>query len=166
MARGGRCPWTDLEPDGEGLTVHDFLTKRLSGIMGALRKQVTLPYARAFDLSIVEWRILSLIAHSGAIPFGELVMQSTSDKALVSRGVRALEQRGLILTRPETEQARKRIACAITPAGEELHARAIKVARQRQAEVICRLTREERGQLFAILEKLQASLGAETGPES
>lgn len=158
-------PWRDLDLDGNGLSVHDFLTTRLSAVMGALRKQVTMPYARSADLSISEWRILSLIAHSGTIPFSQLVIESASDKALVSRGVQALERRGLILTRPETETARKRIACQITKAGQALHDQIITIARRRQAEVLHTLTADERAALFGILVKLRASLGPEMDGE-
>lgn len=154
-------PWRDLDPDGNGLSVHDFLTTRLSAIMGALRKQVTMSYARSADLSISEWRILSLIAHSGTIPFSRLVVESASDKALVSRSVQALERRGLILTSPETETARKRIACRVSDQGQEVYDQVIAVARRRQAEVLTILTRQEREILFDILVKLRSSLGPE-----
>jgi len=155
---GTNGPWSDLSADGANLSVHDFVTKRISQVMSALRRNVTLPYARSFGLSISEWRILSLVAHAGVIAFSELVVQSTSDKAMVSRVVRALEKRGLVTTRPETESSRKRIACEVTEAGAALYARAIVVAKRQQAEVLLMLSVEERGQLHRILEKLQTHL--------
>lgn len=155
------CPWSDLDPSGEDLVVHDFLTTRLSTLMSSLRRQVTLPYAKSFDLSIAQWRVLSLVAHAGTLPFGELVVQSTSDKALVSRTVRTLEERGLLTIRPETRAAKKKIACTITPEGRALYDDAIKVARKRQADMILSLTREEREALFAVVVKLQGILDNE-----
>ena len=155
--RARECPWTDLAPDGEGLVVHDFLTTRLSALMTALRKQLTTPYASQFGLSVPEWRVLSLIAHAGTLSFGELVVQSTSDKALVSRTVRLLEGRGLIEVRPDGETAKKRIACTITPQGKALHAQVMPIARRRQAELILALSPAERTVFFAAVEKLQAA---------
>lgn len=152
-------PWADLDADGENLVVHDFLTTRLSALMSSLRRQVTLPYARAHGLTIAEWRVLSLVAHAGILSFGDVVIQSTSDKALVSRVVRQLEQRGLLTTQPGSNSPKKKIDCAITPAGKELHDKLIVVARQRQAEIINSLSRTERESLFAIIEKLQKKLG-------
>lgn len=151
-------PWTDLDPDGENLVVHDFLTTRLSALMSSLRRRVTMPYAKAFGLSIAEWRILSLIAHAGLLPFGDVVVQSTSDKAQVSRVVRLLEKRGLVTTQPGSDASKKRIDCAITSAGMELHDKLIVVARRRQAELIRSLDQHEREMLFATLEKLQRQL--------
>lgn len=153
-----RCPWTELGPDGDGLVVHDFLTTRLSALMTALRRQMTTPYASQFGLSVPEWRVLSLIAHAGTLSFGDLVVQSTSDKALVSRTVRLLEGRGLIEVGPDGEAAKKRIACTITAQGKALHAQVMPIARKRQAEVIRALTPEERTVFFAAVEKLQAAV--------
>ncbi|GKY89636.1 MarR family winged helix-turn-helix transcriptional regulator [Sinisalibacter aestuarii] len=155
------CPWSDLDPSGANLVVHDFLTTRLSALMSSLRRQVTLPYAKSFDLSIAQWRVLSLVAHAGTLPFGELVVQSTSDKALVSRTVRTLEERGLVTIQPETKASKKKIACTITPAGLTLYDEAIKIARKRQADMILSLNRGEREALFAIIEKLQGILDDE-----
>jgi len=154
----GECPWSHLEPSGDGLIVHDFITTKLSTLMSALRRELTNPYASQFDLSVSEWRVLSLIAHAGTLPFGELVVQSTSDKALVSRTIRLLEQRNLIEIKPENDMAKKRIACSITPEGEALHAKVIPLARQRQAEIICELSKEEREVFYAAINKLQRAI--------
>ncbi|PHP64788.1 MarR family transcriptional regulator [Zhengella mangrovi] len=154
------CPWSDLDPSGEGLIVHDFLTTRVSALMSALRRQVTQPYASRYGLSISEWRVLSLVAHAGTLPFGDLVVQSTSDKALVSRTIRLLEKRDLLEIVPESKNSKKKIACRITGKGKALHDEAIVIARRSQAEVICSLDREEREALFAIIAKLGKVLEA------
>lgn len=155
------CPWSDLDPSGADLVVHDFLTTRLSALMSSLRRQVTLPYAKSYDLSIAQWRVLSLVAHAGTLPFGDLVVQSTSDKALVSRTVRTLEHRGLLTIQPETKTSRKKIACSISPEGRMMHDDVIKIARKRQADMILSLSRTEREALFGIVEKLQGILDNE-----
>src|SRR4051812_21555342 len=78
-------PWTDLNEAGDGLTVDNFLTTVMSQVVSAMRRSATLPYAQQFGLTVPEWRILSLLAHAKSLPFAELVIQSTSDKAPVSR---------------------------------------------------------------------------------
>jgi DNA-binding MarR family transcriptional regulator len=154
----GKGPWSELDAEGTTLVVHDFLTKRLSTLMSTLRREVTLPYARAAALSIVEWRLLSLTAHVGSLPFGELVAQSTSDKAQVSRTVRLLEKRGLVEMRPESESSRKKLVCAVTEKGLDVYGRVIREARRAQARTLLILNREERELLFRVIEKLQSSL--------
>lgn len=157
------CPWSDVSFYGETLVVHDFLTTRLSTLMSTLRRQVTAPYAKAAGLSIAEWRILSLVAHARVLPFGTLVAQSTSDKALVSRVVRQLEKRGLIRTQPGTDKSKKKFDCFITAQGEAIEAETLKAARQAQAMVLRLLTQAEREALFSIISKLQ--VGLDTGTD-
>ena len=156
------CPWTNLPVNGENLSVHDFITVRVSALMTLLRRKVTMPYANELGFSISEWRLLALIAHAGALPFGELVTQSTSDKSLVSRTIRQLEKRRLIKIMPESKNAKKKIVCKITPLGQAKHDEAIVVARQSQAAVLSSLTADERKALFAIIAKLRGVLDEDT----
>ncbi|KUJ83215.1 hypothetical protein AVO45_18700 [Ruegeria marisrubri] len=152
------CPWSDLPRDGAELEVHDFITTQLSALMSLLRRKVTLSYANEFDLSVSEWRVLSLIAHANTLPFGELVAQSTSDKALVSRTIRLLEQRDLIQIHPESEHAKKKIACTIRPNGQVLHDKVIVIARKKQADVLRVLSEKERVSLYRAVTKLRSYL--------
>lgn len=149
-------PWSGLDESGDGLTVDNFITTVMSQTVNALRRVTTLPYARRFGLTVSEWRILSLMAHARSIPFAELVVQSTSDKALVSRTLRLLEQRGLVALEAEGPTPRKRLNCSITPAGEALHAQVIPVARNAQASMIGLMTPEERRVMYAALKRIHA----------
>lgn len=147
-------PWDSLPESGDGLTVDLFLTTLASQLATGLRRSVTLPYARAAGLTVPQWRLLALVAHARQLGFAELVAQSTSDKALVSRTVRQLEQRGLVNLSPEAGRSRGRLVVAVTAAGIELHAQVIPVARQRQAQMIRQLTVAERRGLYAGMLKL------------
>ncbi|VTU12836.1 homoprotocatechuate degradation operon regulator, HpaR [Variovorax sp. SRS16] len=151
---GAIDPWSRLNDAGDDLTVDNFITTVMSQTVNALRRVTTLPYARRFGLTVPEWRILALLAHAHAIPFSKLVVQSTSDKALVSRTLRLLEQRGLVALEAEGPAPRKRLVCTITPAGEALHAQVIPVARQAQASMINLLTPEERRVMFTALKRI------------
>lgn len=159
-------PWNQLDESGEGLIVHDFLTVKLSALMGSLKRKVTASYARPAGLTVPEWRLLALIAELGTISFGALVVQSTTDKAQVSRTVKDLEKRGLIAIVPETENDRKRLACSITPEGQALHDQVIGTARRMQAEVICQLSPAERDHFFRALELLQSFMDDEAEAEA
>lgn len=85
---------------------------------------------------------------------------------MVSRTVKALEERGLVSIVPETEQDRKRLACSITPAGQALHDQVIGTARRMQAEVICQLSARERDHFFRALARLQAFMDDEAEAEA
>ena len=150
----GVSPWDALDATGRDLLVHDFLTTRMSQAINLLRRTVTLPYAKAAGLTVSEWRILSLVSHAQTIPFAELVIQSSSDKALVSRTVRLLEGRGFVRTETDGNTPRKRITVFITLEGNALHARVIPIARQRQAALIRVMTPDERRSMYHGLRKL------------
>ena len=148
-------PWHDLDASGDGLTVDAFITTLMSQVGNALRRTITLPYADQFGLSVSEWRVLSLVAHAGRIAFSDLVTQSTSDKALVSRTLKMLEGRGYVSLEAEGNTPRKKVYCSVTPSGQALHAQAIPIARQRQAAAICALAPAERDALHHALLKLR-----------
>jgi len=148
-------PWTEVDEKGSSLTVDAFLTTLMSQVGNALRRTLTVPYAEQFGLTVSEWRVLSLVAHAGRIAFGELVIQSTSDKALVSRTLRLLESRGLVRLEPEHDKPRTKLWCAITPQGELLHSEVIPVARARQAAAIRALAPEERDAMYRALVHLR-----------
>jgi DNA-binding MarR family transcriptional regulator len=154
-------PWTELDEVGTGLTVDAFITTLMSQVGNALRRVVTLPYADQFGLSVSEWRVLSLVAHARSLAFSELVQQSTSDKALVSRTLKLLETRGLVELRSEGNTPRKKVFCSITPAGNALHGEVIPIARRRQAAAIRVLAPAERDAMFRALVKLREYCRAE-----
>jgi DNA-binding MarR family transcriptional regulator len=150
-------PWSALPTNGDGLTVDNFLTTLMSQVVNALRRSITLPYAQQFGLTVPEWRVLSLLAHAKSLPFAELVVQSTSDKALVSRTLRLLEKRGFVELHAHGNTPRKKLTCVITQAGSALHDQVIPLARQAQAEAIHVMTAEERTVVYHALKRVQQS---------
>jgi DNA-binding MarR family transcriptional regulator len=155
-SKADSTPWRDLDETGSGLSVDVFITTLMSQVGNALRRTITLPYAEQFGLSVSEWRLLALLAPVARIAFSDLVVQSTSDKALVSRTLKLMEERGLVVLEAEGNTPRKKIYCAITPAGRALHEQAIPVARQRQAAAILALEPHERDAMYLALMKLRA----------
>jgi len=149
------CPWADLPPDGDALPVHDFLTTLFSHTSNALRRAITLPYAEQFELSVSEWRILSVLAHAGTLPFAELVELAAADKAQVSRALRLLGERGLVEVQAPGVKSRKGLVCLVTERGRALYEEVIPIARRSQAAMILSLSREERSTLYTVLNKLR-----------
>lgn len=152
------CPWADVGDDGANLTVDNFPTTLIVTLANSLRRIVTVPYAEQFDLTVSEWRLLSLLVHYVAVPFGELVALSGSDKALVSRALRMLQERGFVELRPLRGKAKP--CYRVTRKGRALHDKVIPVARAHQARVLAGLTRDERVSLYTTLKKLHAMCGA------
>ena len=158
------CPWDDLSPEGTGLDVHNFLTTLFSHTSNGLRRSITLPYAERFELSVSEWRLLSVLAAAGTLPFPELVAESAADKAQVSRTLQLMAKRGLVdvVTPPA---GRKGMVVAMTPAGQALYERIMPEAQRSQAAMILTLSPHERRTLYEVLRRLLAQCGEAAGKD-
>lgn len=152
-------PWDKLATDGRGLEVPDFLTTLVVNTGNALKRHVTLPYAREFGLSMAEWRILSVLAHAREIPFSRLVVAAATDKGQLSRMLRSMQERGLVKTVSEGAGSRKRVTCFVSPQGLKLYNQVMPIARKRQAEMIGHLSLDERRAIYGALRRLQSLCG-------
>jgi DNA-binding MarR family transcriptional regulator len=152
-------PWVDLGEDGAGLTVDNFITTLVVRTANALRRTVTLPYAESFDLTMAEWRMLSVLAEAGSLPFSEMVRLSATDKSLVSRTLRLLETRNLVALEAVNGSYRQGLECRMTEAGAALYRKAMPVAQKAQADMIRVLTNNERKVLYRTLQKLRHACG-------
>ena len=148
-------PWDDLSPEGTGLDVHDFLTTQFSYTANALRRAITLPYAERFDLSVSEWRLLSVLAAAGSLAFPDLVTESAVDKAQVSRTLQLMTKRGLVAVEtPPT--GRKGMVVHLTPEGLALYERVMPEAQRTQTAMILTLSPQERRTLYDVLQRLRS----------
>lgn len=150
-------PWADLDEDGTGLSVDDFITTVVSRAANALRRTITLPYAERFGITVSEWRMLSVLAEARELSFSDLVVQSVTDKAQVSRTLRLMQERGLVsLAGAEGNPRWKQMHCRITDAGLALYHEVMPLARKSQAAMIRTLSREERVMTYRALKALRA----------
>lgn len=158
------CPWDGLTPEGTGLDVHDFLTTQFSYTSNALRRAITLPYAERFDLSVSEWRLLSVLAAAGSLAFPDLVVESAADKAQVSRTLQLMTKRGWVVV--ETPPSgRKGMMVHLTPEGQALYERVMPEAQRTQAAMILTLSAHERRTLYEVLRRLRAQCADAQGRE-
>jgi DNA-binding MarR family transcriptional regulator len=71
------------------------------------------------DLTIVQWRLLVLLANRGPLTVGELADRLGVTSSAVSRLVRRVADRSLVVTRRSAADRRTR-SVAVSPAGAEL----------------------------------------------
>lgn len=153
------CPWRNLAADGGELSLEDFLTFRLGRLGNASQRLITTRYLESHGLKVPEWRMLAALAAFAPMPFSRLVQVSSSDKALVSRTLRQLVERGLAQTHTDPYHGR-RIVCEITASGMEFYHRIMPEARRRQAMWLHALEPDERSALYRILDKLEYGLNS------
>jgi DNA-binding MarR family transcriptional regulator len=149
-------PWKDLSSDGDQLRVDDFITTQVVRLGIVLRKKITQRYVTSLGLTEPQWRILSVMAESPHMAMTQLVTEAVINKALVSRILRQLEERGLVEIASEPNAPRKGLRCKLSSKGRTLYEKAIPEVRRQQAAMILKMSTEERDVTFHALKKLYA----------
>ncbi|WP_213956761.1 MULTISPECIES: MarR family winged helix-turn-helix transcriptional regulator [unclassified Variovorax] len=149
-----KSPWDDLDADGKGLSVTDFLTTQVINTGNALRKRITLSYAKQFGMSPAEWRILSVLAHARRMDFSQLALSASTDKGSLVRMLRSMQGKGFLTTVSEGAGSQKKVTCTISPKGADLYDQVMPIARRRQAEMLLELAPEHRRVLYHSLGRL------------
>jgi DNA-binding MarR family transcriptional regulator len=129
-----------------------FKVLRLSNTLGGAAER---QYARDLNISVTEWRCLSIIASRGPIVAADIVAAIRCDKAWVSRTLARLAERKLVRITPDPEDGRRQLVQA-TAAGMKLSDRTLQAACARHQRVMAALTPSEREAFAKILDALQA----------
>lgn len=114
---------------------------------------VFLSECAAFDLTPLQFTVLSTLAHVGPQDQAAIGGYAALDRTTVSVVVRKLERRGLIRRRVMEEDRRSRLI-TITPNGEALLRAAMPAVEAAQERMVSPLTGAERDRLIALLRKM------------
>jgi DNA-binding MarR family transcriptional regulator len=144
------------QPTG-GLLAQQHITVLLVSIGLRLNRGASAYYRAAFDLGMVEWRLLLVLSSTEALNVGELSAAADLDKAAVSRSLVLLEERKLVSVVQTRTRGRAAIA-KLTPEGKKLSARLMQVSLQRQARLFKNFTKADKERLNALLAQLSQDL--------
>jgi DNA-binding MarR family transcriptional regulator len=128
----------------------------ISSIANKISRGGSRIYLRLFGIGIIEWRILSVLAHNPRSTANAICNAIDLDKAAASRSIQVLEKLGYVATATDPGDGRKRTV-ALTPAGQALHDRAIKVALQREQQLLSGFSEAERDQFLSLLRRMHAN---------
>lgn len=147
---GGRNSLLDLE---------HFLPYRLSLLTNTVSSGIARSYREPFGISVQEWRILVVLARYPGLTAKEVAERTAMDKVAVSRAVKNLVGKELLLRKTDPED-RRRIHLHITPdRGLEIVNRVVPLARKYENDLLDALSPPERETLFDLIEKLQLRAG-------
>ena len=110
-------------------------------------------YGREFGISVLEWRVLAILAALGPAVARDVAEFSVLDKSNVSRAVRRLTARGLVRQTDHPGDGRSRIL-TLTRAGTALYRKIAARSLAREEALFEGFTASERSQLAALLERL------------
>lgn len=98
----------------------DFIPAKVVTLATLLRRATALRFTRLFDISLVEWRIITRVGANPGLSTTQLGDRIGLNKGQVSRVTGGLTNRGLIESMINPHDTRKAML-SLTPEGETLH---------------------------------------------
>lgn len=137
----------------ELLVLEEFLPYRLSVLSNRVSRAIARRYAKAFDLSIPEWRVIAVLGRRPGLTAKEIAEATEMDKVAVSRAVARLVAAKRVAARADREDARRQLL-SLTAAGESLHARIAPIALASEERLLATFEQGERARLNALIDRL------------
>ncbi len=141
------------------LTLDDFLPYRLSIASNAVSDAVASAYRSLFGLKIPEWRLVAVLAEGGPMSQQALCGRTRMDKVTVSRAAIALVERGLIVRETNPGDQRSHLL-TLSHGGWALYEEIAPKALELERRVFAEFSMEERRQLRAMLDRIEAAVEA------
>ena len=113
-------------------------------------------YTSRFNLSVSEWRTMSVLGTEQALSASEIVEASSMDKVAVSRAIQGLRKSGM-LKRDIDGDDRRRAVLRLTEKGADAFNTLIPLIQELEAELLNGLSEEERQTLIRLMAKVRAN---------
>ncbi|MFL6575230.1 MAG: MarR family winged helix-turn-helix transcriptional regulator [Povalibacter sp.] len=135
------------------LHLDKFVPYRLSVLSNTVSMSLARAYAREFNLSIPEWRVIAVLARYPNLSAVEVAERTAMDKVAVSRAVQTL-LRSKRLARSYDVQDRRRSVLRLSAAGRSVYTRIAPLALAYEQKLLASLTSTEQ----RALERLMSTL--------
>jgi DNA-binding MarR family transcriptional regulator len=119
----------------EPKSVTDLLTYRLLRLSNTLGLYSNRRYRAEFDVTLPEWRVMSIIALLETTSAQEISRSVSTDKAWVGLTLQKLEKRGFV-RRVSDKQDGRRTLVSFTRPGKEVHDAILANAKRRQRRLL------------------------------
>lgn len=139
------------------LDLAQFLPFRLSVLSNTVSTRIAELYAREFDLSVPQWRVMVIVKSAPGVTATQVSERTAMDKVAVSRAVSGLLDSGRLDRRNVDRDGRAR-ALYLTLEGERIFAAVAPLALGIEAELLETLTQEERTEFDRLLTKLAGAI--------
>ncbi|SDT53605.1 MarR family winged helix-turn-helix transcriptional regulator [Bradyrhizobium canariense] len=144
-----------------GILGEEHIAVLLSSVGTRLNRGATAYYRTAWNLSMVEWRLLIVLKDTEFLNVGELSEAADLDKAAVSRSLALLEERKFVSVEQTRTRGRAAIA-KLTVEGRELSEKLLRVSLEREALLFKYFTPADKEHLNVLLRQLTRALA---GPD-
>ena len=153
------------EPARRELQLESFLPYLVNNLADRISTGLSRIYAGDYGLSVPEWRVLANLAEHGVLNAKQIVSTTGMEKSKVSRAVKNLTTRGLIVQRRKEADNRAR-DLALTAAGLALYGDLVPHALAWEGELLDCLSVSEYRDFMYLLGKLRqrATIMAQESP--
>lgn len=134
------------------LETRTFFISRVSTLNVLLKRRAAIYAKRTFGMTLIEWRIITLLPTLQPISIRELAVHALVDAAQVSRGISRLVGKGLLSRRQSDVDSREALI-VLTPAGMALSIEMFNASLRRNDQLL-------RGHSAKEVEFLNAALDA------
>jgi DNA-binding MarR family transcriptional regulator len=154
----------DMRTSPKALDLDNYAVAYLTWIANKMSSSASALYRKRFGIGIADWRIMALLGVESWIPAGRISEVIGLDKAVISRSVAFMQERGLVETRFRDNNQRRQFI-ALTKDGLRLHDQIVEVAREREEFLLADLSEQERRTAITLLAKIHARASQLTAPE-
>ena len=140
----------------ERLVLERFLPYRLSILSNRVSGAIARRYAKTFNLTIPEWRIIAVLGRQPGLTAKEVAEATEMDKVAVSRAVAKLVAAKRVLASVDAADARRQ-SLTLTTQGETLHAKIAPIALESERRLLEALDTRERAQFDVLIDRLLAA---------
>ncbi|MBS0386232.1 MAG: MarR family transcriptional regulator [Proteobacteria bacterium] len=141
------------EAAAERLILERFLPYRLSILSNRISRAIAARYAKTFDLTIPEWRIIAVLGRRPGLTARQVAKATEMDKVAVSRAVAKLVAAKRVSADVHDADARAQ-SLTLTAQGEALHARIAPIALESERRLLAALSAGERAKFDALIDRL------------
>lgn len=138
-------------------TLNNFLPYQVVNFAERVSKSLAGIYQEEFDISIAEWRTLACLGENQVALPKDIAQHTFMDKARVSRALKLLFEKRLIVKIP-CEDDNRAYWVSLSKTGKRLYAAIVPKALSWEANVLTALDDAEYESLLRILQKLSARL--------
>ena len=142
---------------GSAIDLARYVPSYITLIANKWARNASALYIREFGIGIVDWRLMSLLAIEPWIQASRVDEVVGMDKGAVSRSLRGLEKMGLVMTRRNVVDPRRR-EMALTPAGRRMHDKIARIALTREAVLLSGFSEEEKEVLLGFMVRMRRNL--------
>jgi DNA-binding MarR family transcriptional regulator len=135
------------------LHLDQFIPFRLSVLSNVVSMNIARAYAREFDLSIPEWRVLAVLARYPDLSAVEVADRTAMDKVAVSRAVQSL-LKARRLARTYDQGDRRRSMLRLSASGRSVYTRVAPLALAYEKKLLATLSAADRQTLDRLMTQL------------